>query len=89
LLAYQIIDFVIILLHVAAIIVAAAKISQQQLKHAASCGVAHGVATMQSSTTKIADVVSTYYFTTLSLQVHLLVREKMWWWLAIARKRLC
>jgi len=38
-----------------------------------------------SSATKIANTVSTYYFTASSFHVHLLVREKMWWLLALPR----
>jgi hypothetical protein len=53
-----------------------------RLKQAAALG----VATLRSSATKTA--ASTYYFTVLSLHMHLLVREKMWWWLALARKKM-
>jgi hypothetical protein len=42
---------------------------------------------VQSSTTKIANRDSTYCFTASLLHVHLLMREKMCWWLAFARKK--
>ena len=43
---------------------------------------------MLSSTTKTANVDSTYYLTALSLHMHLLVKEKMWWWHALARENM-
>jgi hypothetical protein len=66
-----------------ALIAAKTKISRR-LKQAA----AHGVATARSSTTEIANTASTYYFTALSFHMHSLVREMMWWWLALARKKM-
>jgi hypothetical protein len=54
-----------------------------RLKQAAALG----VATLRSSDTKTA--ASIYYLITSSFHVHLLVREKMWWWFALARKKLC
>jgi hypothetical protein len=62
-----------------ALIAAKTKISRR-LKQAA----AHGVATARSSTTEIANAASTYYFTASSFRMHSLVREMMWWWLALA-----
>ncbi len=64
-------------------VIEATKISRR-LKLAAT----HGVATLQSSATRIANAASTYYFTALLLHVHLLVREKMWWWLALTKKKM-
>jgi hypothetical protein len=52
-----------------------------RLKQAAALG----VATLRSCATETA--ASTYYFTVSSLHMHSLVREKMWWWLTLARKR--
>jgi hypothetical protein len=48
---------------------------------------AHGVATMLTSATKIVNA-SFYYFASSSLHVCLFVREKMCWWLALARKKM-
>jgi hypothetical protein len=42
---------------------------------------------MPTSATKIVDA-SFYYFASSSLHVCLLVREKMCWWLALARKKM-
>jgi hypothetical protein len=67
-----------------ALIAAKTKISQQ-LKQAAALR----VATVRSSATEIANAASTYYLIASSFHVHSLVREKMWWWLALARKQLC
>ena len=67
-----------------ALIAAKTKISRR-LKQAA----AFGVATVRSSATEIADAASIYYFITYKFHVLSLVREKMWWWLALARKKLC
>jgi hypothetical protein len=53
-----------------------------QLKQAAALR----VATLQSSTTETA--ASTYYFTASLLHMHSLVREKMLWWLTLARKKM-
>jgi hypothetical protein len=47
------------------------------------------VATLRLSANEIANAASTYYLIASSFHVHLLVREKMWWWLALARKNLC
>jgi hypothetical protein len=44
-------------------------------------------ATILTSTTKISNVAF-YYFASSSLHVCLLVREKMCWWLALARKKI-
>jgi hypothetical protein len=44
-------------------------------------------ATILTSPTKIADVTF-YYFASSSLHVCLLMREKMCWWLALARKKM-
>jgi len=53
-----------------------------RLKQAAALG----VATLQSSATKTAAL--TYYFTASLLHMHSLLSEKMWWWLALARKKM-
>ena len=46
-----------------------------------------GVATTQSSPTKIAYAASFYDLSTELLHVHLLMRENMmWWWLALEKK---
>jgi hypothetical protein len=66
-----------------ALIAAKTKISRR-LKQAAALG----VATVRLSATKIAKAASTYYFTASSLHMHSLVREKMWWWLALASKKM-
>ena len=66
-----------------ALIAAKTKISRW-LKQAAALG----VATVQSSATKIANAASIYYLI-ISFHVHSLMREKTWWWLALARKKLC
>ncbi len=42
---------------------------------------------MQSSATKIANAALIYYLI-ISFHVHSLMREKTWWWLALARKKL-
>jgi hypothetical protein len=68
----------------AALIAAKTKISQR-LKQAAALR----VATVRSSATEIANAASTYYLIASSIHVHSLVREKMWWWLTLARKKLC
>ena len=62
--------------------VIAAKISRR-LKQAAALG----VATVQLSATKIANAASTYYLIASLFHVHSLVRETMWWWLALAKKK--
>jgi hypothetical protein len=41
---------------------------------------------MQFSANEIANATISYYHAASLLHVHLLVREKMWWWLALARK---
>jgi len=51
------------------------------LKQAAALG----VATLRSSATKTA--ASTYYLIASSFHVHSLMREKMCWWLTLARKK--
>jgi hypothetical protein len=53
-----------------------------RLKQAAALG----VATLRLSATKTA--ASTYYFTVSLLHMHSLVREKMWWWIALASKKM-
>ena len=53
------------------------------LKHAE----AHGVATVQSSANKISNATIYYYCAASALHVRINVREKMCWWLALARKR--
>jgi hypothetical protein len=63
--------------------VIAAKTISRRLKQAAALG----VATLQSSATEIVDVAF-YYFASSSLHVCLLVREKMCWWLTLARKKM-
>jgi hypothetical protein len=63
--------------------VIAAKVISRRLKQAAALG----VATLQSRATEIVDVAF-YYFASSSLHVCLLVREKMCWWLALARKKI-
>jgi len=67
-----------------ALIAAKTKITWR-LKQAAALG----VATVRSSATEIANAASTYYLIASSFHVHSLVREKMWWWLALTRKQLC
>jgi len=67
-----------------ALIAAKTKISRR-LKQAA----AFGVATVRSSATEIANAASIYYLITSSFNMHSLMREKTWWWLALARKNLC
>jgi hypothetical protein len=62
--------------------VIAAKTISRRLKQAAALG----VATLQSSANETA--ASTYYFTVSSFHVHLIVREKMCWWLALAKKKM-
>ena len=59
-----------------AAVIMAMKISQR-LKQAA-----HGDATVRSSTIKMSIAAILYYY-----QAHLLVRETLWWWLALARNR--
>jgi hypothetical protein len=44
-------------------------------------------ATILTSATEIADVAF-YYFASSSLHVYSLVREKMLWWLALAKKKM-
>jgi hypothetical protein len=61
----------------------AAKTISRRLKQAAALG----VATLQSSATKIVNVAF-YYFASSSLHVYSLVREKMLWWLALAKKKM-
>jgi hypothetical protein len=61
----------------------AAKTISRRLNQAAALG----VATLQSSATKIVDVAF-YYFASSLLHVYLLVREKMLWWLALAKKKM-
>jgi len=63
--------------------VIAAKTISRWLKQAAALG----VATLQSSATKIIDV-AIYYFASSSLHVYSLVKEKMLWWLALAKKKM-
>jgi hypothetical protein len=63
--------------------VIAAKTISRRLKQAAALG----VATLRSSATEIIDVAF-YYFASSSLHVYSLVREKMLWWLALARKKM-
>jgi len=46
-----------------------------------------GVAKLQSRATKIVNVAF-YYFASSSLHMHSFLREKMWWWLALARKKM-
>jgi hypothetical protein len=53
-----------------------------RLKQAAALG----VATLRLSADEIANVASIYYLIISSFHVHSLVREKMWWWLALAKK---
>jgi hypothetical protein len=40
-----------------------------------------------TSATEIVDMAF-YYFASSSLHMHSLVREKMWWWLALVRKKM-
>jgi hypothetical protein len=54
------------------------------LKHAAT----RGVASVQLSATKITNATISYYPASL-LHACLFVREKMYWWLALARKKMC
>jgi len=63
--------------------VKAAKTISRQLKQAAALG----VATLQSSATKIIDMAF-YYFASSLLHVYSLLRETMLWWLALARKKM-
>jgi len=44
-----------------------------------------GVATVRSSATEIANAATISYLITSLFHVHSLAREKMWWWLALAR----
>jgi hypothetical protein len=69
----------------AAIIAVMANISWR-IKHAAT----HGVGTEYSRATKIAHMVSTsiYYSTASLLHVCSFAREKMCWWLALAKKNM-
>jgi hypothetical protein len=62
-------------------VIEATKISWR-LKQAATLG----GATLQSSATKLVDIAF-YYFASSLLHICFLVREKMLWWLALARKR--
>jgi hypothetical protein len=43
---------------------------------------------MQSSANKIANATISYYRAASLLHVFLLVSEKTWWWLALARKKM-
>jgi len=74
-------------------VIEATKISWR-LKQAATLG----GATLQSSATKLVDIafyyfassllhICFYYFASSLLHICFLVREKMLWWLALARKR--
>jgi hypothetical protein len=53
------------------------------LEHAAS----HGVAALQISASEIVNAATAYYAASL-LHVHMFVREKMCWWLALAKKKM-
>jgi len=64
--------------------VIAAKAISRRLKQAAALG----VATLQLRATEIVDVAFYYFAPSSSLHVCLLVREKMCWWLALARKKM-
>jgi hypothetical protein len=48
----------------------------------------HGVAALQISTTKITNTAASYYHTVSLLHVCSFVREKMCWWLALAKKKM-
>jgi len=63
--------------------VIAAKTISGRLKQAAALG----VATLQSSASKIVNVAKAYYAAS-SLHVRTFVRENMCWWLAIAKKKM-
>jgi hypothetical protein len=68
-------------LGLATALIAAKTILLLWLEHTAT----HRVAT-QSSVTKITNAAASYYHAVLLLHVRSFVREKMWWWLALARK---
>jgi hypothetical protein len=53
------------------------------LEHAAS----HGVAALRISASKIVNKATTYYAVS-SLHVSTFVREKMYWWLALVKKKM-
>jgi hypothetical protein len=42
-----------------------------------------------TSAKKNANVAALYFCVTSLLHVHLLMRETMWWWLALVRKKMC
>jgi hypothetical protein len=48
----------------------------------------HAEATKLTSATKIASEAILYYSDASSHHVYSLMREKMWWWLALARKKM-
>jgi hypothetical protein len=48
----------------------------------------HGVAALQISATKITNAAASYYHAVSSLHVCSFVREKMCWWLALAKKKM-
>jgi hypothetical protein len=70
-------------LSLATALIAAKTILLLWLQHAAS----HGVAALQISTSKIVNAATAYYAASL-LHVRTFVREKMCWWLAIAKKKM-
>jgi hypothetical protein len=55
-----------------------------RLKQAAALG----VATLRLSAYEIANVTISYCYAASLLHMHLLVRETMWWWLALVRKKM-
>jgi hypothetical protein len=76
------VGFTICLVLVTALIAAKTKLLLW-LEHAAS----HGVAALRMSASKIVNAATTYYAAS-SLHVHTFVREKMCWWLALAKKKM-
>jgi hypothetical protein len=70
-------------LGLAAALIAAKTILLLWLKHTAT----HGVA-KRSSATKITNAAALYYHTISSLHTYSFVREKMCWWLTLAKKKM-
>ena len=68
-------------LSLATALIAAKTILLLWLQHAAS----HGVAALRISANEIANATISYHCAASLLHVYSLVREKMWWWLALAR----
>jgi hypothetical protein len=47
----------------------------------------HGVAIEQTSLAEITEAIISYFLALLHM--HSFVRETMWWWLALAKKKMC